>query len=106
MGLHLSAEERWAVLEIADTGQGIPNQHLPHIMDAFYKVDSKKGSVGTGAGLGLAIVKQIVDLHKGEIDISSQEGVGTTVCVRLLVYTGAHAQEATLDRQSETRLGS
>ncbi len=52
-------------------------------MEAFYKADASRRPVGEGARLGLAIVKQIADLHGGQIDIQSQERVGTSVKVRL-----------------------
>lgn len=81
--LTLTGENGWAVLGVSDTGRGIPSDQLPHVMEPFYKANASRRSAGEGAGLGLAIAKQITQLHGGQIDIQSQEGVGTTVRVRL-----------------------
>ncbi|MBI4201610.1 MAG: HAMP domain-containing protein [Chloroflexi bacterium] len=61
---------------IADTGIGIPKEHLPHIYERFYKVDRSRRD--RGAGLGLAIVKHIVQAHGGQVAVESQEGRGST----------------------------
>ncbi len=79
----LTREDGWAVIEVSDTGRGIPSYHLPFVMRPFYKVDGRGTGGRQGAGLGLAIVKQIVEIHRGEIEIKSQLGAGTTVRVRL-----------------------
>ena len=81
--LALRQEDGWAVMEVSDSGMGIPQEHLPHVMEPFYRVNASKRSPEAGAGLGLAIVKQIVELHDGQIEIHSQEGIGTRVKVRL-----------------------
>jgi len=70
------------LLEVSDTGIGIPKAELPHIFNKFYRV--RRGeTVKEGTGLGLSIVKELVELHKGTIRIESQEGEGTTVAVAL-----------------------
>jgi signal transduction histidine kinase len=81
--LGLNQENEYAVLKVADSGQGIPQEHLTHITEPFYKAEPKNRSKSTGAGLGLAIVKQVVELHGGQLEIESQEGTGTTVTMRL-----------------------
>ena len=68
---------------MSDTGQGIPQEHLAHITEPFYKADTNRRYGSGGAGLGLAIVKQVIDLHGGQLDIQSQVGLGTTVTMRL-----------------------
>ncbi|MCC6804479.1 MAG: GAF domain-containing protein, partial [Anaerolineae bacterium] len=65
-----------ALVEIQDTGIGINEEHLPHIFQPFYRIASEV----EGSGLGLSISKEIIELHGGEIDVSSQPGVGTTFC--------------------------
>lgn len=72
-------EGDWIVIEISDTGAGIPPEVLPSVFDAFFttKVSAK------GTGIGLAICKQIIDEHGGEIDLRNREGGGTSVRVRL-----------------------
>ncbi|MBI4840951.1 MAG: PAS domain-containing protein [candidate division NC10 bacterium] len=66
---------------IADTGIGIPAEHLPRIFDPFF---STKG-VGRGTGLGLAIARRIVEDHHGTIEVASEVGRGTTFTIRLPV---------------------
>ena len=66
---------------IADTGIGIPAEHLPRIFDPFF---STKG-VGRGTGLGLAITRRIVEDHRGTIEVASEVGRGTTFTIRLPV---------------------
>jgi signal transduction histidine kinase len=83
--LDLTTESDWAVLSVADTGRGIPEKQLPHVMEPFYKAGLARKPAGEGARLGLSIVKQIVDLHHGQIKIQSREGLGTTITLRLPV---------------------
>lgn len=72
------------IVEIADTGIGIPAEHLARIFDRFYKADRARST--EGAGLGLAISKKIIEAHGGKIEVESIEGVGTTFFVILPVY--------------------
>jgi two-component system phosphate regulon sensor histidine kinase PhoR len=81
-------ERRWparpgVVLTVADEGQGIPRQHLPRLTERFYRVDTGRSRAAGGTGLGLAIVKHVVNRHRGQLLIESEEGVGTTVSVWL-----------------------
>jgi two-component system heavy metal sensor histidine kinase CusS len=76
-------------IDISDTGEGIPPQHLPHVFDRFYRADSARSSRGGHMGLGLAIVHAIVELHGGSIDISSELSRGTRVSVALPVRTAS-----------------
>jgi signal transduction histidine kinase len=63
-------------LTVTDTGVGIPEQHLPHVFDRFYKADQSRSH--TGSGLGLSIVKAIVERHGGSVSACSRQGVETT----------------------------
>ena len=74
----------WATLMVADNGAGIPPEALPHVFERFYRADKARSRYSGGSGLGLAIVKAICNAHRGEVEIASTEGVGTTVTVRLL----------------------
>jgi two-component system heavy metal sensor histidine kinase CusS len=67
------------VIEVADSGAGIPANHLPHVFDRFYRVDDARSSKSGGVGLGLAIVKSIAAMHGGSAAIESMPGKGTTV---------------------------
>jgi two-component system phosphate regulon sensor histidine kinase PhoR len=74
--LSAQAQNGMVQVRVRDTGAGIPQEHLPYLFERFYKVDRARRDGGTG--LGLAIVKQIVEAHRGEAWVESQEGVGST----------------------------
>ena len=87
-----------AQLVVSDDGQGIPPQHLLHITERFYRVDSEHSRESGGTGLGLSIVKHIVNRHRGQFDITSEPGQGTEFSIRFpteqIVY-GDDAEPAT-----------
>jgi PAS domain S-box-containing protein len=76
-----------AVIEIRDTGIGIPADEIPHLFTRFFRATSATEHAISGTGLGLAIVKSIVDAHHGTIEVDSSLGVGTTM--RVLLPVGA-----------------
>ena len=97
--LSLSEKDSCALIEVIDTGRGIPASALPHIFERFYRQTDPRDSRVTGFGLGLAISKWIVDAHGGSIDVESQEGHGSTFTVRLPVEKGdAEAERTSIER--------
>jgi len=78
----LAAANGLAVLEIADTGQGIAPEELPRVFERFYRADQSRTGAGN-AGLGLSICKAIVEAHGGAIEVASEKNAGTTFTVRL-----------------------
>ena len=72
-----------AVFNVADTGNGIPADQLPHIFDRFYRVNAARETAQGQSGLGLTIVKSLVEAHGGTISATSEVGAGTTFTIRL-----------------------
>jgi two-component system phosphate regulon sensor histidine kinase PhoR len=70
-------------IQVADTGEGIPTQHLDRVFERFYRVDRARSRDLGGTGLGLAIVKHLVRAHAGEIFVSSRVGEGTEFVIEL-----------------------
>jgi len=75
--INFSTNKDWVVTEIADNGRGIPKEDLKSLFTPFFTTKPR------GTGLGLSIVKKIVDEHNGMIELSSEEGMGTTCRVHL-----------------------
>ena len=76
-------EDKFVKISVSDNGCGIAEEHIPHLTERFYRVDSSRNRGNGGTGLGLAITKTIVDLHKGKIEIQSKEGEGSTFSIFL-----------------------
>ncbi len=91
--IRLDSDGRCAVLEVRDSGIGIPPEDLPQIFERFYRADPSRGSESGGVGLGLAIARWIVQQHGGEITVESKQGSGSAFRVKL-----------PLERQSESAL--
>jgi len=66
------------LIEVADNGIGMTDQHMPRVFERFYRVDKSRSRHEGGTGLGLAIVKHIIDAHEQTINVRSTEGVGST----------------------------
>jgi heavy metal sensor kinase len=81
--ISLSVSETEAIVKVADTGIGIPAEHLPHIFDRFYRVDRARNREDGGTGLGLAIVDSFVKAHGGRVEVSSVPGEGSAFTVFL-----------------------
>lgn len=71
------------LIQLADTGIGMPEEELGEIFDHFYKIDKSRNAGQGGSGIGLYVAKQIVALHGGSITVSSQVGLGTTFTIQL-----------------------
>ena len=84
--LRMAAEEQDVILEVADTGAGIPAEKLPRIFERFYQVEDGTARRHVGTGLGLALVKEIVEAHRGRIAVESEIGKGTTFRIVLPGY--------------------
>jgi heavy metal sensor kinase len=81
--LSVRADEHWAVLEVSDSGPGIPPVALPHIFERFYRVDQGRSRSVDGAGLGLSIVHSICVAHGGSVTAENREAGGSRFTVKL-----------------------
>ncbi len=75
--------ESYILCEVADNGIGIPEKHLPHVFDRFYRVDKSRSRQKGGSGLGLSIVKHIMEAHQQTINVRSTPGMGSTFGITL-----------------------
>ncbi|WP_175583083.1 sensor histidine kinase [Nocardia cyriacigeorgica] len=71
------------LLEVTDTGQGLPPEEAARIFERFYRTDTSRSRDSGGTGLGLSIVQALVGAHGGSVDVRSDVGAGTTFTVRL-----------------------
>jgi two-component system phosphate regulon sensor histidine kinase PhoR len=81
--VRVAVADRWVQLTVRDWGEGVGARHLPRLTERFYRVDAARSRDGGGTGLGLAIVAQIVERHRGLLEIRSKEGEGTEVEISL-----------------------
>ncbi len=82
----LRKEDENAVLQIRDTGMGIPEESLEHIFERFYRVDKARARKSGGSGLGLSIVRNMVERNQGTIKVESTVGEGTTFTLVFPVF--------------------
>ena len=75
---------QWLKVSVTDTGCGIAPEHLPYVLDRFYRVDRARSGSRQNVGLGLAVVKSIVERHGGSMGIESKPGEGTCVSLQFL----------------------
>ena len=83
---------------VADTGVGIPAEHLPRISERFYRVSTSRSRETGGTGLGLSIVKHVLQIHDARLEIESEVGVGST-------FSGVFIPERLLAPQSMMEIG-
>jgi signal transduction histidine kinase len=81
--LSVFPESDGAIVQVSDTGIGIPKADQSRIFERFYQVDKSRSKKVGGSGLGLSIVKHIVQSHGGSIDLKSSPGSGTTIRIKL-----------------------
>jgi two-component system phosphate regulon sensor histidine kinase PhoR len=83
VAVRAAATDGYVVLEVRDTGIGIPLEARPRLGEAFFRVKGARTAHITGTGLGLSISKQIIEAHQGHLEIESEEGLGSTFRVLL-----------------------
>jgi heavy metal sensor kinase len=106
--LALGSAHGGALVQVRDTGEGIPAGHLAHVFERFYRADAARARATGGAGLGLAICLWIAQAHGGTLTLQSRVGVGTTASLWLPAATGCAAsvdQTATSSVRPTPRAG-
>lgn len=83
VSVNIYPKDEWAIIEVRDTGIGIPKEDQSRVFERFYRVDKSRSKKVEGTGLGLSIVKHIVEFHNGKINLYSKIGEGTTIEVYL-----------------------
>lgn len=83
INLEASEKKDLILIQIKDTGIGIPKNELPYVFDEFYRASNARRVERQGTGLGLSIAKKIIELHKGRIWVTSKEGEGTIFYIEL-----------------------
>lgn len=84
----VSQEQGNAVLQVEDTGAGIPLNAQSRVFERFFRVDDDRSRASGGTGLGLSIVKHVTEMHGGHLSLRSELGEGSTFTVRLPVFEG------------------
>ena len=84
--IRLMRQEENAILQVSDTGMGIPQEALSHIFERFYRVDKARSRSTGGSGLGLAIVRAIVLRNRGEITVDTELGKGSVFTVSFPIF--------------------
>jgi two-component system sensor histidine kinase SenX3 len=84
-----SQQGTWVEIDVRDRGIGIPSRDLERIFERFYRVDRARSRETGGTGLGLAIVRHVATNHRGEVQVVSREGEGSTFTLRLPAGAGA-----------------
>ncbi len=79
--VRLLRQEENAILQVTDTGMGIPEDAIPHLFERFFRVDKARSRQSGGSGLGLAIVRAIAQRNRGEIHVESKVGQGSVFTV-------------------------
>ena len=83
VSVNLKSLEDHVQLQITDTGIGVPKEEIPRLFERFHRVEGAKGRTQEGTGIGLALVQELVKIHHGTLEVTSEEGVGSTFTVTL-----------------------
>ncbi len=83
VALRVLTRPGWVRVEVADAGPGIPPEHLPHLVERFYRVDRSRSSGSGGSGLGLAVVDAVARAHGGSLAVASEPGRGSVFALEL-----------------------
>jgi signal transduction histidine kinase/DNA-binding response OmpR family regulator len=80
---YIEKEPSLIKISVSDNGKGIPEDQIQYVFDRFYQVENSNTGFNTGTGIGLAYTKELIELHKGKINVDSRLNLGTTFTVTL-----------------------
>lgn len=101
VGIGTSLQDGVAAIAVTDSGVGISAQDQERIFERFYRVDPSRSRETGGTGLGLSIVKHVAKIHRGEIKLFSQLGVGSTFTLRLPAASDSDPETGTIKLTAE-----
>ena len=102
VGVHLRADDEEVIIEISDSGIGIPEDKFDEIFERFSQADASTTRKYGGTGIGLAFSKRIVDLHGGRITVASEVGLGSTFSIHLQIGKDHYTHDL-IDRRQRDR---
>ena len=97
VGIGCSNKDSIAEIAVTDSGSGISPEHQERIFERFYRADPSRSRETGGTGLGLSIVKHVAKIHRGEVKLFSQVGVGSTFTLRVPLATASDPATGTID---------
>jgi two-component system sensor histidine kinase SenX3 len=97
VGIGCSTKDSIAEIAVTDSGSGISPEHQERIFERFYRADPSRSRETGGTGLGLSIVKHVAKIHRGEVKLFSQVGVGSTFTLRVPLATASDPATGTID---------
>ena len=103
IGVRLRFDDGGALLEVSDTGTGIPPEEQPRVFDRFHRVQTARARSHEGSGIGLALVRELARVHGGDASVESTLGKGTTFTVRLPRANASATAQASTTRNREGR---
>jgi two-component system sensor histidine kinase SenX3 len=101
VGIGCSTKEALAEIAVTDSGAGISSENQERVFERFYRVDPSRSRETGGTGLGLSIVKHVAKIHRGDVKLFSQLGVGSTFTLRIPLATAADPVTGTIKVISE-----
>jgi len=106
ISVELKQEADFVVLSITDTGVGIPEKEIPHMFERFHRIENSAGRTHEGTGIGLSLVHELVQLHGGDISVTSIEGQGSTFTVSIPSGMAHLPETQVMESNRETQLST
>ena len=101
VSLHLNKQNRFAIIQVQDTGIGIAPEQIPHVFDRFWRANKARSRREGGTGLGLAIAQTIAQSHGGKITVESEVNVGSCFQIRLPILATGMVKKTPIPKQKQ-----